>query len=79
MGSTSLNIRVVDKRMYRLAEAAAYCGLSGKHFNDICPVRPVALRSNVDLYDKRDLDRWIDAGEDGDFGQTASDILGMLE
>jgi len=79
MSSTSLNIRVVDKRMYRLAEAAAYCGLSAKHFNDICPVRPVALRINVDLYDKRDLDRWIDAVKDGDFEQTANNILGMLE
>ena len=78
MPTTSLNISVVEKRMYRLSEAAAYCGLAVKHFKALCPVQPVALREGADLYDKRDLDRWIDTVKDGCEPQSHDDILARL-
>lgn len=78
MPTTSLNISVVEKRMYRLAEAAAYCGLAVKHFKALCPDQPVALREGADLYDKRDLDRWIDTVKDGSEPQSHGDILARL-
>lgn len=78
MSSASLNISVVEKRMYRLSEAAAYCGLAVKHFKVLCPVQPVALKEGVDLYDKRDLDVWIDGVKGGAVPQTQDDILRRL-
>lgn len=78
MGSASLNISVVEKRMYRLSEAAAYCGLAVKHFKALCPILPVTLREGADLYDKRDLDHWIDTVKEGGEPQTHDDILARL-
>ncbi|MDF1628094.1 MAG: hypothetical protein P1U84_17560 [Parvibaculaceae bacterium] len=78
MGSASLNISVVEKRMYRPSEAAAYCGLALKHFKDLCPVPLVELREGVELFDKHDLDRWIDSVKDGAVPQSQDDILRRL-
>lgn len=78
MASTSLNISVVEKRLYSAKEAAAYCGLAIKHFKALCPVATVALRQGTDLYDKRDLDRWIDTVKSGSEDQSAASILDRL-
>ena len=74
----NLNITVVDKRMLRPAEAASYCGLAAKHFKAICPVAPVELRPGDVLYDKRDLDRWIDTAKSGAHEAEHESILRRL-
>lgn len=78
MGSATLNLSVVEKRMVNVSEAASYSGLAAKHFKALCPVAPVAIRPGATLYDKRDLDRWIDGLKDGSAAATTDDILGRL-
>lgn len=78
MSRASLNISVVDKRMMTPAEAAHYCGLAVKHFKDLCPVRPLALIKNSLLYDKTDLDKWIDAIKSDTEAYTHNSILAKL-
>lgn len=74
----SLNITVVEKRMLRAAEAASYCGLAAKHFKAVCPVAPVELRPGEMLYDRRDLDRWIDNAKTGAHEAEHATILRKL-
>lgn len=78
MAAATLNLNVVDKRMLSESEAASYCGLAAKHFKALCPVSTVDLGGRFPLYDKRDLDQWIEGEKTGaaDASQTA--ILGRL-
>jgi len=78
MSRASLNISVVEKRMKSVSEAAQYCGLAVKHFKAICPVQPIVLRQNNLLYDKVDLDGWIDAVKSDTEMQTQQSILAKL-
>lgn len=78
MSRASLNISVIDKRMMTPAEAAHYCGLAVKHFKALCPVRPLALFKNSLLYDKTDLDKWIDAIKSDTETYTHNSILAKL-
>jgi len=78
MGNTNLNISVVEKRMLNQAEAAAYTGLPLKHFKASCPVQPCELHPGRKAWDKRELDRWIDAMKEGAELATNDAILGRL-
>lgn len=78
MGAATLNLNVVDKRMLSAPEAASYCGLPAKHFNTVCPVPPVSLGGKFRLWDKRDLDQWIDTEKAGLTDASQSAILGRL-
>lgn len=78
MASAMLNLSIIEKRMLRAAEAAAYSGLPVKHFEQVCTVQPVELRPGTRLYDRRDLDQWIDGIKDGTAAVTRDDILGKL-
>ena len=78
MTNANLNIRVVEKRMLKQAEAASYTGLTAKHFKATCPVQPIEMRPGSVLWDKRDLDTWIDAMKDGTELTTQSAILDRL-
>ncbi|TQD35578.1 hypothetical protein FKW81_08085 [Rhodobacter capsulatus] len=78
MASTNLNISVIEKRMFRESEAASYSGLAVKHFKIACPVQPIQLRPGVMLWDKRDLDLWIDDVKTGTHASTHDAILGRL-
>lgn len=78
MTATSLNITVVDKRMFNRTEAAGYTGLGIKLFQAICSVRPIEVRTNKLLWDKRDLDKWIDALKEGSEQTTRDSILADL-
>lgn len=79
MASTAtVNLNLVDKRMLNASEAASYCGLPAKHFKSICPVRLTSLGPFA-LYDKHDLDDWIEHEKSGAIGSSMSDILGKLE
>ena len=78
MGSANLNISVINKRMLKQAEAADYTGLPVKHFKVNCPVQPIELRPGTMLYDKRDLDVWIDGMKSGVEQITHAEILGKL-
>lgn len=53
--------RILDRRMLRPADAATYCGLPTEQFLIICPVRPVKMPDGKKLFDKHDLDQWIEA------------------
>jgi hypothetical protein len=74
----SLNISVIEKRMLRSTEAASYCGLSQVHFKSVCPVTPVELRPGAKLYDRHDLDRWIDSAKAGLHETDHTSILARL-
>jgi len=78
MASANLNINVIEKRMLKQAEAASYTGLAVKHFKATCPVQPIELRPGTVLYDKRDLDVWIDGIKTGTEMATKDVILGKL-
>ena len=78
MSSASLNISVVEKRMLKQVEAASYTGLAVKHFKVTCPVQPIELRPGTLVYDKRDLDTWIDAVKTGTELASQDAIVGRL-
>ena len=73
----TLNIVIHEKRMLTKPQAASYLGLPLNRFTEICTVQPVNIDPGVALWDKRDLDDWIDrikraewpASLDGTFGQ----------
>ena len=65
MASATLNLSVVEKRMLSTSDAAAYCGIPVKHFKKFCPVAPMQIAGKFELYDKRDLDDWIDSEKTG--------------
>jgi len=78
MATTNLNISVIDKRMMKQSEAASYSGLPVKHFKAACPVRPVELKEGTLLWDRKDIDLWIDAVKSGAMTETRDEILGRL-
>lgn len=78
MATTNLNISVIDKRMMKQAEAASYVGLPVKHFRSVCPVRPVELTQGALLWDRRDIDHWIDNVKSGAVTDTRDNILDRL-
>jgi predicted DNA-binding transcriptional regulator AlpA len=78
MATTNLNISVIDKRMLKLSEAASYVGLALKHFKSACPVRPVELKGGTLLWDRRDIDTWIDDVKSGEVTETRDTILDRL-
>jgi len=78
MSSASLNISVVEKRMLKQSEAASYTGLAVKHFKTTCPVQPLEPRPGTILWDKRDLDTWIDGMKTGAEMATQDAILSKL-
>ena len=78
MSRANLNINVVEKRMYNPSEAAHYCGVAIKHFKALCPVAPVSLLRNEVLYDRIDLDAWIDTTKSGSEVQSREAILAKL-
>lgn len=61
MATASLNLTVIEKRMLTPVEGAAYSGIPLTFFKLECPVAPVELRPSTLLYDKQDLDKWIDS------------------
>lgn len=79
MASANLNVRVVDVRMLKQSEAAEYVGLSVKLFKAVCPVQPVEIRPGTILWDKHDLDRWIDTMKEGAEMATQDAILDKLK
>ena len=78
MGNASLNISVVEKRMFSATEAADYTGIPKKYFKNTCPVQPIELRPGTTLYDKRDLDVWIDGIKTGVGATTQAEIVGKI-
>lgn len=78
MANANLNISVIERRMLKQSEAADYTGLPVKHFKTTCPVHPVEMRPGMSLWDKRDLDKWIDAMKEGAEMATQDAILSKL-
>ncbi|MDJ0994462.1 MAG: hypothetical protein QNI90_12880 [Dinoroseobacter sp.] len=78
MAHANLNITVIEKRMLKKSEAATYTGLQLKHFENVCPVQPIELRRGTVVYDKRDLDLWIDRIKAGKEAVTQADIVRKL-
>jgi hypothetical protein len=77
MATANLNISVTEKRMMNEAEAASYCGLPVKLFKTACPVQMVNLGPR-NLYDKRDLDQWIDTEKSGATDTSRDAIIARL-
>lgn len=78
MANANLNINIIEKRMLKQSEAADYTGLPAKFFQATCPVQTVEMRPGTVLWDKRDLDKWIDAMKEGAEMATQDTILGKL-
>ena len=78
MAAATLNLNVVEKRMLSASEAASYCGLAAKHFKTLCPVPTVMMAGRFPLYDKRDLDQWIETEKTGAADASQAAILGRL-
>ncbi len=78
MANASLSITVIEKRMLKQSEAANYIGLPEKLFKTTCPVQPIEIRPSMLLWDKRDLDKWIDAMKEGAEMATQDAILSKL-
>ncbi|MEP3632189.1 MAG: hypothetical protein ABJQ23_09750 [Shimia thalassica] len=78
MASTSLNITIIGKRMFKQSEAADYTGLSSRHFKSLCDVQPVEMSPGKLLWDKHDLDKWIDGMKAGSELTTQASILSKL-
>lgn len=78
MATASLTINVNEKRMLKQSEAAVYTGLPQTLFKKACPVQPVEIKPGKVLWDKRDLDKWIDAMKEGAEMATQDAILGKL-
>jgi hypothetical protein len=76
MNNASLNITVIGKRMLSQSEAASYTGLSIQSFRTACEVTPIAINPKKMLWDKHDLDRWID---DLKSGSEATDLQRILD
>ena len=78
MPDAKSNITVLEKRMLKQSEAAEYTGIPAKHFKSSCPVQPLEIRPGTTLWDKRDLDRWIDTMKAGAIAENTHDILARL-
>lgn len=78
MSIATLNLNMVEKRMLSAPQAASYCGLAAKHFKAICPVQPVDMGGRYILWDKRDLDQWIETEKTGATDASQAAILGRL-
>lgn len=74
MGAANLSISVVEKRMLRKSEAAEYTGIPAKYFCQTCPCQPLEIRPGSVLWDKRDLDSWIDTMKE-DAELTSQDAI----
>ncbi len=56
MARTSLEPRLLTQ-----GQAASYCGVAVSTFKQACPVEPIKLLDRIALYDRFDLDRWLDS------------------
>lgn len=70
MALTTLNIKVLPRRMLHAREAAEYCGMTLKTFQVECTASPVMMPRGTKMYDMQDLDVWIDSLKTG---QACSD------
>lgn len=77
MSTATLNIKVSPRRMLTAREAADYCGLPLKKFSHYCRVLPVRFPGGEVLYDKNDLDLWIEGLKSG-LPNNDDDIVGQL-
>lgn len=60
MSDAILNIKMIQPRMLSLKQAAEYLGVNAKRFPVICSVAPTLMPGDVKLYDRIDLDKWVD-------------------
>jgi hypothetical protein len=65
-------------RMLKAPDAASYCGVSVPTFKTYCPVKPIRLGKNV-LWDRVQLNRWLDALSAPCSVGTGTDWIGRLE
>lgn len=79
MSNTNLNITVIERRLLKLRDAASNTGLTTKTFKSLCPVAPVEICAGFLLWDKRDLDQWIDSIRSGVLDFTHEAILRKMK
>ena len=78
MAAVTFNVSSIEMRMLNDVEAASYCGLPAKHFKICCDVRPVNIGGKALLWDKRDLDQWIETEKIGEADTSREAILAQL-
>jgi len=70
-----IEIPSIQPRLLTKGEAARYCRLNPARFSVICPVRPIALEANKNVYDIKELDGWIDSLKKSGGANSDEDIL----
>jgi hypothetical protein len=78
MSAATFKIKVLPKRMAKKSEAANYCGLPIKRFEDEFPFPPVRMPGGDDLIDLQDCDRWIETLKAGVANDDDDAILAKL-
>jgi len=78
MGSATVQISVVPKRLLKLSEAASYCGRSPNRFKAEVPFPPVPMPNGDKRYDVEDCDRWINSLKAGAADTDANAVVARL-
>ena len=78
MSAATFKIKVLPKRMAKKSEAANYCGLPIKRFEDEFPFPPVRMPGGDDLIDLQDCGRWIETLKAGVANDDDDAILAKL-
>jgi len=67
----------IQPRLLTKAEAARYCRLGLARFTARCPVQAIEIDDNKRVYDRQELDGWIDSLKKGN-ADTEDEILSKL-
>lgn len=78
MPTGSININLMEPRMLKKTDAAAYVCLPQNLFLALCPCTPIEIQNGKRLWDRRDLDKWIDGVKTGTVISTTNEILAKL-
>jgi len=75
-----IKVEYPERRLFDKKSAAEYCHIPPTRFDAICPIPPVKLHESLKpVYDRRDLDRWIDGLKCGTVDLTDDEIVARLD
>jgi hypothetical protein len=62
-------------RLLSKTQAAAYCGVCPKIFDQVCPVKPIQLLERIPRYDRFALDQWMNTLDDRNDKRRLNPVL----
>ncbi|MFZ2100123.1 MAG: hypothetical protein WAU86_06115, partial [Oricola sp.] len=72
------SVTITPRRLLTAKEAADYCGIAQKQLRFQTGIAPVALPNSKQLFDIRDLDRFIEGCKSPSAALSDDDILARL-